>query len=232
MDSAERGRLDPMLDRSVAAYLEDLDEDGQVGFKGSAKAFARSYAFLSSILPYNNLDWEERSIFLNFLIPKLPAPEEPDLSKGILKRIDMDSYRVEKHRMRKIILKDEDAKIDPVKTGGGGRRVEVETDRLSAIIEEFNARWGGDHAWEDRDRLNRTLTVDIPAAVARDPKFENARENSDRENARVEADKATERAVLGMVRDNTQLYKLFADDPDFKRFLQEKVFEVAYEAAI
>ena len=232
LDGAGRGRLDPILDRCVAVYLEDLDEDGQVGFKGKAKAFTRSYAFLSSILPYNNLAWEERSIFLKFLIPKLPAPEEEDLSKGVLERIDMDSYRVEKHRMRKIILNDEDAEIDPVKTVGGGGRDEVETDRLSAIIEEFNARWGGDHAWEDRDRLNRTLTVDIPTAVARDPKFENARENSDRENARVEADKATERAVLGMVRDNTQLYKLFADDPDFKRFLQEKVFEVAYEAAV
>lgn len=30
--------------------------------------------------------------------------------------------------------------------------------------------------------------------------FENARRNSDRENAGVESDKATERTVLGMVR--------------------------------
>ena len=66
------------------------------------KAFTRAYAFLS----YNNLGWEERSIFLNFLTPKLPAPEEPDLSKGILERIDMDSCRVEKHKMRRIILHD------------------------------------------------------------------------------------------------------------------------------
>ena len=47
--------------------------------------------------------------------------------------------------------------------------------------------------------------MDIPAAVAKDAKFENARRYSDRKNARVESDKATHRAVLGMVRDNTQL---------------------------
>src|SRR6478735_3043608 len=35
------------------------------------------------------------STFLNFLIPKLPAPREKDLSKGILEAVDMDSYRVE-----------------------------------------------------------------------------------------------------------------------------------------
>ena len=190
LDGAERGRLDPILDRCVAAYLGDLDEDGQVRFKGRAKAFTRAYAFLSSILPYNNLGWEERSIFLNFLIPKLPAPEEPDLSRGILERIDMDSYRVEKHRMRKIILEEEDAEIDPVTTGGGGGKGEIETDRLSAIIKEFNDLFGGIE-WGDPDRVIRTATVDIPDAVAKDTRFENARQNSDSENARVESDKAS-----------------------------------------
>ena len=41
-------------------------------------------------------EWEALSIFLTFLIPKLPAPQEEDLSRGILEAIDMDSYRVEK----------------------------------------------------------------------------------------------------------------------------------------
>ena len=42
--------------------------------------------------------------------------------------------------------------------------------------------------------------------MAKDAKFENARRNSDRENARVESDRATEHAVLGMVQDNTPLF--------------------------
>ena len=230
LDGAERTRLDPILDRCVAAYLKELDEDGQVRFKGKAKAFTRAYAFLSSILPYNNLGWEERSIFLNFLIPKLPAPEEPDLSKGILERIDMDSYRVEKHRMRKIILEDEDAEIDPVRTGAGGGKGEIETDRLSAIIAEFNDLFGGIE-WRDVDGVIRTVTEDIPAAVAKDARFENARQNSDRENARVESDQATQRAMQGVLQDNTQLYKLFADDPDFRRWVTDTAFRLVYEAA-
>ena len=47
------------------------------------------------ILPYTESEWEKLSIFLTFLVPKLPAPVEEDLSKGILEAIDMDSYRVE-----------------------------------------------------------------------------------------------------------------------------------------
>ena len=92
----------------------DLDEDGQVDFKGKAKAFVRTYGFLSSILPYSNADWEKLSIFLNFLVPKLPAPVEEDLSKGILEAIDMDSYRVEKQAGVKTRLADEDAEEERV----------------------------------------------------------------------------------------------------------------------
>ena len=84
-----RERLDPILDACVAVYLEDLDEDGQVSFKGNAKAFVRTYGFLSCVLPYTRTAWEERSIFLDLLIPKLPSPREDDLSRGILEAIDM-----------------------------------------------------------------------------------------------------------------------------------------------
>jgi type I restriction enzyme R subunit len=98
LGGAEREKLDPILDACVAIYVGELDEDGQVNFKGKAKAFVRTYDFLATILPYGVQEWEKLSIFLNFLIPKLPAPIDPDLSKGILEAIDMDSYRAEKRR--------------------------------------------------------------------------------------------------------------------------------------
>lgn len=114
LGGADRDKLDPILDACVATFKERLDEDGQVDFKGKAKAFVRTYGFLSSILPYTNADWEKLSIFLNFLVSKLPAPVEEDLSKGILATIDMDSYRVEKKAVAKIQLPDADAELDPI----------------------------------------------------------------------------------------------------------------------
>jgi len=126
--------LDAILDASAASYSEDLDEDGQVDFKGKAKAFTRTYNFLASILPYSNAHWEKLSIFLNYLVPKLPAPIEEDLSRGILETIDMDSYRVEKQATMKIALADDDAEIVPVPTSGGGSKSELELDLLSSIV--------------------------------------------------------------------------------------------------
>src|SRR5690606_11559269 len=62
LTGAERDRLDPILDAAVALY-NDLDEDHQVEFKGTARSFVRTYEFLGSILPYGNPEWEKLSIF-------------------------------------------------------------------------------------------------------------------------------------------------------------------------
>src|SRR4029077_3247997 len=142
LNGADRDRLPPILDACVALYKDQLNEDGQVDFKGKAKAFIRTYGFLASILPYTNADWEKLSIFLTFLVPKLPVPKEEDLSKGILESIDMDSYRVEKKAAVKIQLPDEDAEIGPVPTSGGGGKPEPELDRLSNILKTFNDQFG------------------------------------------------------------------------------------------
>ena len=154
LGGADRDQLDPILDACVAVYNEQLDEDGQVDFKGKAKAFTRTYGFLVAILPYTNAEWEKLSIFLNFLVPKLPAPIEEDLSKGILEAIDMDSYRVEKQAAVKIQLPDADAEIEPVPTTGGGRKPEPELDRLSNILKTFNDQFGN-IAWTDADRVRQ-----------------------------------------------------------------------------
>ena len=228
LGGAEREQLDPILDTCVAIYLRDLDEDGQVDFKGKAKGFVRTYAFLSCVLPYTNPAWETLSIFLNFLVSKLPAPQEEDLSKGILDAIDMDSYRVEKRAVQKIMLPDEDAEVDPVPPGGGGHKADPELDRLSNIIREFNDLFGGIQ-WEDADRVAQLITETIPARVAADTAFRNAQQNSDRENARIEHDKALLRVMTSMMKDDNQLFKQFMDDGGFKRWMTDRVFGLSYE---
>jgi len=228
LGGAERDTLDPILDACVAVYKEQLDEDGQVDFKGTAKAFVRAYSFLASILPYTNAGWEKLSIFLNFLVPKLPAPVEDDLSKGILEAIDMDSYRAEKKAALKIQLPDEDAEIEPVPTSGGGRKAEPELDRLSAILKTFNDQFGN-IPWTDGDRVHRLITEEIPAKVAADTAYQNARKNSDKQNARIEHDKALGRVMTAVLKDDTELFRQFTDNESFRRWLTDTIFGLTYD---
>ena len=230
LGGAGRDQLDPILDACVAVYKEQLDEDGQVDFKGKAKAFLRTYGFLASILPYTRAEWEKLSIFLNFLVPKLPAPVEEDLSKGILESIDMDSYRVEKKAAIHVQLVDEDAEIDPVLTPGDGHRPELELDRLSNILKTFNDQFGN-IPWTDGDRVHRLITEDIPNRVAADRAYRNAKQNSDRQNARIEHDKALGRVMTALLKDDTELFKQFSDNESFRRWLTNTIFSITYDAA-
>jgi type I restriction enzyme R subunit len=228
LNGADRDRLDPILDACVAVYREQLDEDGQVDFKGKAKAFTRTYGFLSQVLPYTNGEWEKLSIFLTFLVPKLPAPIEEDLSKGILEAIDMDSYRVEKQAAVRIQLPDADAQIEPVPTYGGGRKPEAELDHLSNILKTFNDQFGNIQ-WTDADRVKRLITEEIPARVSADTAYQNAKKNSDRQNARIEHDKALARVIVSLMKDDTELFKQFSDNESFKKWLTDTVFTATYE---
>jgi type I restriction enzyme, R subunit len=227
LNGADRDKLDPLLDACVATYKEQLDEDGQVDFKGKAKAFTRTYGFLASILPYTNAGWEKRSIFLNFLVPKLPAPVEEDLAKGLLDAIDMDSYRVEKQAAVRVQLLDADAELGPVPTNGGGRKPEPELDRLSNILKTFNDHFGN-VAWTHADRVHRLITEDIPQRVAADGAYQNAKKNSDKQNARIEHDKALGRVMTAVLKDDTQLFKQFSDNPSFRKWLADTVFGLTY----
>lgn len=227
LGGADRDKLDPILDACVAVYKDQLNEDGQVDFKGKAKAFLRAYGFLSAILPYTNKDWETLSIFLNFLVPKLPAPKEEDLSKGILDAIDMDSYRVEKKAAMKIQLPDENAAIEPVPMTGGGSKAEPELDRLSNILRTFNDLFGN-IPWTDADRVHKLITEDIPSRVAADTAYQNAKQNSDKQNARIEHDKALARVMAAVLKDDTELFKQFMDNDSFKRWLTDTVFRITY----
>lgn len=228
LSGADRDKLDPILDACVATYNEDLDEAGQVDFKGKAKAFVRTYGFLASILPYSNADWEKLSIFLNFLIPKLPAPKEEDLSRGILEAIDMDSYRAEVKSSLKMGLADQDAEIDPVPASGGGRKPESDLEQLSSIIKAFNDQFGNIE-WKDADKIRKVIAEEIPAKVSMDTAYQNAMKNNDKKTARIEHDAALQRVMIDLLADHTELFKQFSDNPSFKKWLGDTIFGATYQ---
>ena len=225
LDGADRDKLDPTLDACTAIYNQ-LETDDQIKFKSAAKAFVRTYGFLGAILPYGNADWERLSIFLNLLIPKLPSPREDDLSQGILETIDLESYRNEARESMSIILDDADAEVDPVPAGKVGHIVEPELDLLSVILSDFNDMFGNIN-WNDADNVRRQI-LEIPAMVSRDEKYQNAMKNSDEQSARMESKRALQQVIFAIMADNMELFKQFQDNPSFKKWLSDLVFNLTY----
>lgn len=225
LSGAERDRLDPVLDACVAVYNQ-LETEDQIEFKSAAKSFVRTYGFLGAILPYGNVEWEKLSIFLNFLIPKLPSPRDDDYSEGILSTIDLDSYRNEAQQAISIKLEDEDAEIAPIPAGKIRYIIEPEMDLLSKIIMNFNDMFGNIE-WKDADNVQRQI-LEIPSMVSMDEKYQNAMKNSDEQEARTESERALQKVIFSIMSDNMELFKQFQDNPSFRKWLSDLVFNLTY----
>lgn len=226
LNGAERDRLDPILDACAAIY-KGLDTEDQIKFKSAAKSFCRTYGFLGAILPYGNAEWECLSIFMNLLIPKLPSPRDDDFSEGILDVIDLDSYRLEAQESMSIKLEDTDAEVPPVPAGKSGHIVNPEMDLLSLILNDFNDMFGNVN-WNDADNVRRQI-LEIPAMVSKDERYQNAMKNSDAQNARMESERALQQVIFAIMADNMELFKQFQDNPSFKKWLSDMVFNMTYD---
>ncbi|WP_200814411.1 hypothetical protein [Nitrosovibrio sp. Nv4] len=102
-------------------------------------------------------------------------------------------------------------------------------DKLSNIIRASNNMFGNIE-WKDGDKIRKVITKEIPARVVQDKAYQNAQANSDKQNAKLEHDKALNRVVLGSF-DHTELFKQYSDNHNFKRWMTDMVFYSTYHPA-
>jgi len=220
-----RTKIDPILDVCASKY-KALEEDYQVEFKASAKDFVRIYNFLGAILSYGMPDWEKLSIFLTLLLPKLPPPKEDDNTKEMLKYIELESYRAQKKETVDISLDDKNYEVSPISTVDSYTN-ESKEDYLSNILDDFHKQWGNLN-WQDEDNVKATIKQ-VQMTVSRDEKYQNAMKNADREAAKDEGKDATERAMQSFMTDSMELYKQYADNPSFRFWLIDMIFNGTYK---
>jgi type I restriction enzyme R subunit len=77
--------------------------------------------------------------------------------------------------------------------------------------------------------MHRVITEEIPERVNADQAYSNARLNSDKQNARIEYDKALVRVMTSVMEDHTELFKQFMDNDGFRRWMSDTLFGLTYE---
>jgi type I restriction enzyme R subunit len=227
LNGDDRSQLDPILNQCRQAYLDDLDDTQKIDFKAKSKSFVRTYQFLAQILPVRNTYWESLATFLKFLLLKLPSITEDDLSLNILQSVDIDSYRVERETTTAIRLAGGE-ELDPASAEARAAFREPEIDLLSNIIREFNTRFGNT-SWSDDDKINKFLFQELPEAVSQDEEYQNAKQFSDQQNARLTYEKKLVDKFQEFIFDHTEAYRKFTDEPAFKTWLCDILFRMDYD---
>ena len=85
----------------------------------------------------------------------------------------------------------------------------------------------GNIQWNDADNVQKQI-LRIPAMVSRDEKYQNAMRNSDEQEARTESERALQKVIFAIMSDNMELFKQFQDNPSFKKWLTNMVFNLTY----
>ena len=126
-----------------------------------------------------------------------------------------------------IVLEEEGEYIvNPVPTSTAAGMAVAEMDILTNILQTFNDMFGNID-WKDIDHVKKNI-ANIPSIVSKDPAYQNAMKNSDKQNARIESERALNKAMMNIMTDNIELFKQFNDNNDFKRWLSNLVFDLTY----
>lgn len=224
----DRAMLDPILDEVVERFKE-LDEDGKIDCKSAIKSYNRIYPFLAAVLPHSSLYWEKSYTFLNLLAPKLPSIPREDWTEGLYEAVDFDQYRAIKQSEAQFEIANADTDIDPVPVGGGGSTSQPDFDKLSNILEEFNATFGGIE-WEHPEEAIAQIRS-LPDRLAATESFSNAVHRSDTQNAEIESNNALQMIVMSLLTEKTEFARNYFDNPQFQAFVNQRVFHQAYNQA-
>lgn len=222
---AEREMLDPIIDQSVDQF-KLLDEDSQIRCKSSIKSFLRVYPFIAAVMPYKSIEWEMLNTYYMLLVHKLPILKGEDLTEGLLEAIDFDQYRLIKGEETRIELDNENAEIEPIPVGQPSGKSEPEMLRLSEILDEFNGI-----NWLNKDEAKRQLEQ-LPARLQADEAFVNAVRNSNRETAMQQFSASMMNIIVQMLNENTEFTRNYLDNPDFQNFINQRVFQSAYNSIV
>jgi len=204
---------------SVVARFEELVDDEKLEFRRQLTDYARLYAFLSQVLPFTDMDLEKLYVFARSLRRVLPVPID-QLPREVQRKIDIDSYRIQKTGSGKILLESRNGKLHPMGSKGVLGPEEEDLEPLSVIIEELNERFGLNLGPEHKvtleqmmDRLDQDKALDASARV------------NTRENVRLTFDHKVEDVIQEIVDTNFELYKRITDNQAFGEALKTFLFD-------
>jgi type I restriction enzyme R subunit len=151
--------IDPAVDR----YKTMESEEEQDEFKNMLTQYVRSYAFLSQIIPFKDIELEKFYAYTKLLLNKLPKEnlsERFNLGKD---EVSLEYYRLQKTMEGQIWLEDKPEYGLESTDEAGFRKEKEEKDQLSHVIENINEKFGTNFKEADRllfDQVGMDLAED------------------------------------------------------------------------
>ncbi|EDP6927321.1 type I restriction endonuclease subunit R [Campylobacter upsaliensis] len=214
----DENKIHSKLDNMIKEYNAKNDDE-KTKFYTKAKVYLREYAFLAQILPFNDIELEKLSILLKMLIAKIVSPRTEDLAKGILNNVDLNSIRIILESKKDISLSS-NGELSPAEADDSSKK-EVELERLSNIVREFNTKFGSVD-FGTNEKIAKEL-MDLKDDIAKEQTFRDSL--GDEQNARRLFADIFKIQYLQFFKRNKDFFTQLDNKEEFK----ERVSNVIYE---
>ncbi|HEC1569996.1 TPA: type I restriction endonuclease subunit R [Campylobacter upsaliensis] len=219
LDEKSEDKIHSKLDNMIKEYNAKSD-DKKTEFYTKARVYLREYSFLAQILPFNDIELEKLSILLKMLITKIAPPRTEDLAKGILNNVDLNSIRIILESKKDIELEEDKGGVKPSSADGSSKK-EVELERLSNIVREFNTKFGSVD-FGTNEKIAKEL-MDLKDDIAKEQTFRDSL--GDEQNARRLFADIFKIQYLQFFKRNKDFFTQLDNKEEFK----ERVSNVIYE---
>ncbi|EAJ1461931.1 type I restriction endonuclease subunit R [Campylobacter upsaliensis] len=214
----DENKIHSKLDNMIKEYNAKSDDE-KTKFYTKAKVYLREYSFLAQILPFNDVELEKLSILLKMLIAKIVPPRTEDLAKGILNNVDLNSIRIILESKKDISLSS-NGELSPAGADDSSKK-EVELERLSNIVREFNTKFGSVD-FGTNEKIAKEL-MDLKDDIAKEQTFRDSL--GDEQNARRLFADIFKIQYLQFFKRNKDFFTQLDNKEEFK----ERVSNVIYE---
>ncbi|EPZ1800073.1 type I restriction endonuclease subunit R [Campylobacter upsaliensis] len=214
----DENKIHSKLDNMIKEYNAKNDDE-KTKFYTKAKVYLREYSFLAQILPFNDIELEKLSILLKMLIAKIVPPRTEDLAKGILNNVDLNSIRIILESKKDISLSS-NGELSPAGADDSSKK-EVELERLSNIVREFNTKFGSVD-FGTNEKIAKEL-MDLKDDIAKEQTFRDSLD--DEQNARRLFADIFKIQYLQFFKRNKDFFTQLDNKEEFK----ERVSNVIYE---
>lgn len=215
-------KLFPVIDEVITRF-NDLEVEEQEKFRKLLRDYLRTYAFLSQVISFKDLELEKLYSFGKYLLRKLPIRRE-SLPLEILREVDLDSYRIEMTSKAEIILKETEKQLEP-KQSLEYHYPETIEERLSEIVEEMNEKYGTE--FSDSDKVILTRMKD---SLENDEALKTSAKINTEENFKLSFNHMFDQLLLRYIEEHFSFYKKVNDNKNLKQDLIESLFSMVYKS--
>ncbi|EAI8429127.1 type I restriction endonuclease subunit R [Campylobacter upsaliensis] len=218
----DENKIHSKLDNMIKEYNAKSDDE-KTEFYTKAKVYLREYSFLAQILPFNDIELEKLSILLKMLIAKIVPPRTEDLAKGILNNVDLNSIRIILESKKDISLSS-NGELSPAGADDSSKK-EVELERLSNIVREFNTKFGSVD-FGTNEKIAKEL-MDLKDDIAKEQTFRDSL--GDEQNARRLFADIFKIQYLQFFKRNKDFFTQLDNKEEFKERVSNAIYEMIDE---